>query len=710
MSESFQSCPKCECFILSDTFECPECGYVLDEERARVGQAASASDDMKSMGMYDTCNECGESVRTGLVRCWNCNSFMRPDVEERYKKMTSTPQPIIFSDVPQEERTEFMPARDSDGHVPWSRVYDADDADGFTLRTDGSVGNADASQADDDGFELEAGVGTTSTPAATPTPKSVPAEAKTEEPSEAPAEKETQENAENKKQAKQPPKAPGDFDADDLVGIALQDQRETRRKKRAKLKEAKRQRILLPCSCGAWIRVHQDQAGRVVRCRQCKNPVVVPVMKKKDKTSDKEKSKSSDIKVAWLNEVRLHVIQPTDVTLKPGSLEKTFDSVDLGFHESGLHVIQAAPPAKKSFFSKATDGPPSVDEQRKLVREHVAKTGAIADLPFGELFSVPSEQISNIRLIQPVKEAHASMFAGVPVFGDGQIAIYLPLPLPDNQQAFLSFPISMHRKIAEQLKSLFKFDVGAEDNGVPASEEFDTLRCHLTEMPVRSLKNVVYYENDPAFELELSGHVCTMCGIAITEDARAKKKLGGAAGKGIAKAKCPKCSNKFGDQKAWNVAKAPDDEQAEEEEDVSEVLQAKPEPAAAESEEKTPTTSEKLQGTWKMVSLAQDGNFASPNDVSGANILFIIDGDNYTVSAGDEVQEKGTITVDEKQDPPQLDQHITEGTDAGKAHLGIYRIVDGRLENCQGALDQPRPASFESEAESTASLAVFERS
>ena len=111
-----------------------------------------------------------------------------------------------------------------------------------------------------------------------------------------------------------------------------------------------------------------------------------------------------------------------------------------------------------------------------------------------------------------------------------------------------------------------------------------------------------------------------------------------------------------------------------------------------------------------MVSLAQDGNFASPNDVSGANILFIIDGDNYTVSAGDEVQEKGTVSIDEKQDPPQLDQHITEGADAGKAHLGIYRIVDGRLENCQGALDQPRPSSFESAAESTASLAVFERS
>ena len=162
--------------------------------------------------------------------------------------------------------------------------------------------------------------------------------------------------------------------------------------------------------------------------------------------------------------------------------------------------------------------------------------------------------------------------------------------------------------------------------------------------------------------------------------------------------------------------KAPLIPQAEEEEDVSEVL--KPKPAAAEEK---PTAAEKpaddqqkvlldsLQGKWKMVSLGQNGDFSSPTDMTPHNIVFAIDGQKYTVTAGDEVQEQGTVAVDSEQDPPHLDQNVTDGPDSGKTHLGIFRLTDGKLENCQGAFGQPRPSTFESEKDSTASLAVFER-
>ncbi len=95
--------------------------------------------------------------------------------------------------------------------------------------------------------------------------------------------------------------------------------------------------------------------------------------------------------------------------------------------------------------------------------------------------------------------------------------------------------------------------------------------------------------------MELSGHICTTCGIADTEEPRAKKKLGGAAGKGIAKAKCPKCSNKFGDQKAFILTKTPESEESEQEEDVSEVLKRKP----ASAEAKPEAAAEVGQGTTK---------------------------------------------------------------------------------------------------------------
>ncbi|HAD59804.1 MAG TPA: hypothetical protein DCG12_11220 [Planctomycetaceae bacterium] len=120
MTTEFQSCPGCDSFILSDTYQCPECEYMFDEDRAQASQSQVRS-DVKGVEMYDICTECGESVRTGLVRCWNCNAFMREDVAQRYAEMSARPQAIIFSDVPVDQRTEFMPARSDGG------VFDADD-------------------------------------------------------------------------------------------------------------------------------------------------------------------------------------------------------------------------------------------------------------------------------------------------------------------------------------------------------------------------------------------------------------------------------------------------------------------------------------------------------------------------------------------------------------------------------------------------------
>lgn len=571
MSSTFQSCPGCESYVLSDTYECPECRHVFDEVRAKA--AAELTRDIQNQNMYDACRKCGESVRSGLVRCWNCNSFMRKDVEARYEAMQASPQQIIFSQVPKDERTELLTGRHDERKG--DKIFDAqDDSDfEFTLRS------GDNSQPQDE-FELDTSSPSAApkTPAAeipkvaapTPTPSATPAQTPAPPVKDAPAADKVPATEPSQQPPAEDKKPPGEIDAEDLVGIALQDQKETRNRKKKKVEEARSKRILMPCGrCGAWIRVHQDQAGQTLRCRQCKFPFVVPQMKKKERAAKGKKGAPAAprIDVKWLDDVRFHVVVPTSIVLKPGSMEKTAESVDLAFHQTGLHVLNYAAPAKKSLFGKA-DGPPAVEEQRRLVREHIAKTGALSKLPFGDLQTIELNELSKVRLVQPVAEAHESMFAGVPVFGAGRIALYLPIPLEDNKQGLISLPISGYRKLDQLLRKNFATELNAEQNGVPMADASDTFKCNLSGMPVTSVKNLEYYENDPGYELEVAGYQCGTCSIAVAEAARAQQKLGGAAGKGIAKAKCPGCQNKMGLNKLFSIVKSPDSgsEKASEEE------------------------------------------------------------------------------------------------------------------------------------------------
>lgn len=699
MSTDFRSCPGCDSFILADTFECPECGHVFDEARASANRL-SKEEELKNQKMYDTCRQCGESVRSGLVRCWNCNAFMRKDVEARYREMQATPQPIIFSDIPKEQRTEVIPTGPMEGGTGYgANVFDADESD-FAL-DDSVMASADTLDAEAPAAPPENQSPTEKQPSAEQKPVTA------EQPAtSAPAEESPKNDKANSDKAKKP------VDKDDIFGLAMLDQRETRRKKKDRIAQSRAKKVLLPCTaCGSWIRVHQELGGKVVRCGQCKSRVVVPIMKKKEKAAEAKVETGPKVSVDWLEDVRLHVVSPTDVTLKPGSLEKGAEPADLGFHESGMYLVKLAAPAKKSLFGKSGDGPPEHPEQRRQIREQIAKSGEFDEIPFGQIHAVKKEKISSLKLIQPVADASQSMFAGVPVFGEGQIAVYLPITLEEGKQAMLSFSLSSYRKFAEHLKNALDADVGATENGVPAEDEYESLTCSISDQKFDSLKDVLYYEKDPAYELEVAGYICATCGVAIGEEGRARKKLGGANGKGIAKAKCPKCSNKLGDQKAWKIAKGPDEDEAqEEEEDVSEVLKPKAAKAASENTaESNGVSLETLKGTWKMVSLGQNGDFEKLQDMAAADILLTIDGDKYTVSAGGKNQEEGTLKVDAGQTPVHLDQTLTSGDDSGKTHLGLVRLVDGRLENCQAAFDQPRPAGFESQKDSTASLAVFER-
>ncbi|MFO1096305.1 MAG: hypothetical protein U0992_23825, partial [Planctomycetaceae bacterium] len=64
--------------------------------------------------MERPCPECGESVRKGLVRCWNCGAFMDSNLQAKYQEMQTNPAPPIFSQVPDSEVTSVDPVGEDD--------------------------------------------------------------------------------------------------------------------------------------------------------------------------------------------------------------------------------------------------------------------------------------------------------------------------------------------------------------------------------------------------------------------------------------------------------------------------------------------------------------------------------------------------------------------------------------------------------------------
>lgn len=566
MSTVIRSCPGCKSLILSDTDQCPECGHVFHERKKSATSTTVEGSSLRSATLLDPCPHCGEMVRTGLVRCWSCNGFMREDIAARYRKMTANPQQIIYSTIPAHQRTDYLPARDADNKNAVLKAYDSE---GFVLS--GSSDSPNSKPAHEDGFEL--GSGTTKSKPALQPAASAPKTDSTRATMQVDGPDKPKETTPGGAAANEAP-APADGTGtpateapsktgrgtkggeDDLLSIAMQDEREVKKRRSDKLAERKQKQMLVPCACGAWIRVHESQAGKTVRCRKCKQPVVVPQIRRKAEKKKAEKSAAASIDVTWIEGVRFVRLAPTSIVLKPGSVADKFIEADLAITDSQIVVVafSGGDKKKRGLLSKA----PKVDraEQRKQLREQISKSGNFTGLTDVEVHTIAASHIPEIRLVQPILKASESMFAGVPVFGDGRIAVFLPISLDNSEQAYCSQTLTAFRTLSDLLKKKFNVELPAAENGVPASEKVDNLSCFINQSRVESLRDVIYYEQDPAFELELSGFRCKACTAVISEEGRLKNKLGGANGKAIAKAKCPKCSGKMGEERLYRIKKA----------------------------------------------------------------------------------------------------------------------------------------------------------
>ena len=559
MSTVIRNCPGCKTLILSDTDQCPECGHVFYQRRSTpavvtpqtpIGSPAPT----RTAAVREACPHCGEMVRAGLLRCWSCNGFMREEIAQRYRDLTTNPQPIIYSTIPPEQRTDFLPPRAA---IPGGAN---DDADEFTLSDDV------ASHVMDSGF-----AGQTAAPAPasassegpdkprTTTPGPAAKSEGSAKPSDLPSEKPAAAGPnESAKEPSRPSKTSGS-PSDDLFSIAMQEQRDDRKRRTERLAERQKKRMMVPCTCGAWVGVYEDSAGKSVRCRKCGTSVQVPEIRRKA-VEKKEEKAAVQVNVTWISDVWFHAIAPGSVTLKPGSAASLHTEADIALSPLGIHVVTFSDgdKKKKSLLSFGAARPADRSAQRKQVRDHVASTGEFHNLPNCDVRLIAPSNVPDLKLVQPILKVQESMFAGVPIFGEGRIAVFLPLDSDTQSQTFCSFPLSIWRNFSAKIKELFDFTLPATENGVPDAEKNETLSCFVNQAKIESVKALIYYQQDPAFELELTGFRCKSCGTAVSEEGRKKNKLGGANGKGIAKAKCPKCSGKMGEEPLYRIRKAPD--------------------------------------------------------------------------------------------------------------------------------------------------------
>jgi hypothetical protein len=450
-------------------------------------------------------------VRKGLVRCWNCGAFMDSKLQKSFQEMQSNPRPPIFSQVPADE------------------MHSVEDTSEFGFQL-----SLPASSSREDLTSLESAEG-----ASAPAAKSESAQRSSAGDPEGPAHSVA---------------TAGDV----LFMAAMQEQ--------AEIKEKRRRRPLMTggaktptgfiifCPYGCRIEVKEQHRGMNGKCPKCRAPFIVPI-DPPDYTAAKKpaaEEKAADTAgpggyQAWLDDLHIHTVAPEKLKLKADSLLKDFAEFDFAFGREGMLTVSLT---KKGKF---VGGVKNKADARSAMLQHLKDGKPLSELPAGDQKTHAADKLGEMRVVEPVASRALSLFHGIPIFGAGRIAVMLPLA-DDGVPQYVSMGIMQFRKFARALADVYGIIGFGADAGIPAAEDYiEAGKCHYLGTPVRSLKNLEFYKADPTVEVVLSGWKCAACGLIISEAARQKEKLGGKDGKGLAKVKCPKCTQKFGENPMYGL-------------------------------------------------------------------------------------------------------------------------------------------------------------
>ena len=315
--------------------------------------------------------------------------------------------------------------------------------------------------------------------------------------------------------------------------------------------------MLVFCPMGHRINVPIKFQGRQGRCPKCKEPIFVPALKGSDTVADNsqpasqtESSQSTDSGPTsdtgeWIRDVHMHAAKPDSVKLKPGSLAADFVNVDLRFGDGVLLVVQLI--KKKGLFGNASK---QADSTRQSIDEHIASGKPLADLIDAGHLLINDADVKQTRVVEPVVYEHESLFKAVPVFGEKQIAVLLnsngDASNATGVRNFLSFGLTKFRRFSGLMASAYGVNGVGLENGIPLADQTVQHVCHYSEASFEALSDSAFHREDEDLNLKLVGWRCESCELIVSEDSRKKEKIGGLSGKNIAKAKCPKCEERFG--------------------------------------------------------------------------------------------------------------------------------------------------------------------
>ena len=490
---------------------------------------------------------------------------MREELAERYAAMQREEADTSFRPLPEVEASAAPAgARRASGPI-------SDEGD-FELS--GDFANPDRDAGDDD-FDLaapaDAGQRTGEIPVAPPAdfaPKDPPAD------DAAPVADSPDTAAAEEKPAGRPPEPDvSQSDAaggDALLDIALED--EARRTRRAPMGlRITADAFLLRCPAGHPIRVKRKHAGKVGRCPDpdCRLRYLVPDIPPDapgddapeiDAKADTDEQPTRDPLAAgafakWIDGPTLHAVDPAKldkVKRTAGSLAKTGVPADLALSADTLLVLELK--GKGGLLGLGGEKPAAL---REKAREHLSGDNPrITDLPCEHLV-ISAENAGELAVEYPPAYEHESTFGDVPVFGQGRVAVKLPSLGGGTQPLrFLSMTLSEFRRLHAALSQFSQADGFAAGPPVPLTDDPAEHTGHYTDAVVKELPRPDLYLADPAFDTQISGYRCGACGLIVSEDGRKKEKLGGPKGKGLAKAKCPKCGDIFGENPLYSLKPA----------------------------------------------------------------------------------------------------------------------------------------------------------
>jgi hypothetical protein len=352
-----------------------------------------------------------------------------------------------------------------------------------------------------------------------------------------------------------------------LLNVALEEEAEmTQRRRNTKttIMPKSPDGLLVFCPHGHRVEVREKHRGKTGRCPRCKSLFFVPEQPWQEgqeqadeaaqATADKDQDEAAAATGAaagesgtidlthWVKNVHIHEVNPTKLKLKPGSMTKAFDFFDVGFGADGMLLAKLT----KSPGLRGSAGK-KLEAARQAMLDHFSEGKPLDGLPVVERRLFDAAAARETRVVQPIVYEFESMFAGVPVFGEGRIAVVLPKAKPDANPQCASFALTEFREFSQVLHDVFQIPEFGAESEIPLTDTFTELKCHFSDEPLLVLDRVQFYQADPACKVRLIGRRCQGCELVISEESRKKEKIGGVSGRGIAKSLCPKCKKKFGD-------------------------------------------------------------------------------------------------------------------------------------------------------------------